>query len=151
MVAFNPTRSECLCISGMKLTKYASVQMEGLQHNCWEQASLSATSSQSLQSHLSVDHDVSMRDNCGNRAEPKMNGGSAGLFVGQICISRAQYHTLLWHVMAFCFVLDHACAALAIPAVKHTVIHTYTRTRFVCFSDPFVCVYVCVCVCVCVC
>ena len=135
------------------MTQYTSIQMEGLQHNCWAQASLLATSSQSLQSHLSVDHDVSMRDSSSNRAEPKMNGCNAGLFVGQMCISRAQYHTLLWHVLAFCFVLEHACAALAIPAVKHTVIHTHARAHALSFSLTRLCACMCVCVCswVCVC
>ena len=106
-------------------TKYTSIQMEGLQHNCWKQESSSATSSQSEQLHLRVDHDLSTRDSCGDRAERKRESGSAGLFSGKICISRAQSQNLSWHALAFCYMLEHACAILvAIPApARYTVIH----------------------------
>ena len=117
---------------GTNLTKCTTIQMEGLQHNIWKQASSSATSSQSLQSHLRVDHDVSTRVNRGSKAEREGQSGSAGLFPGQIRTSRAQFQKHSWHVLAFCFVLDLACAILvAIPActVTYTVIHAHARAH----------------------
>ena len=117
---------------GTNLTKCTTIQMEGLQHNIWKQASSSATSSQSLQSHLRVDHDVSTRVNRGSKAEREGQSGSAGLFPGQIRTSRAQFQKHSWHVLAFCFVLEQACAILvAIPAstVTYTVIHARARAH----------------------
>jgi len=117
---------------GPTLAEYTTIQMEDLQHNRRKQTSSSAISSQP---HL-FDYDVSTRNDFGNKAERKRKGGNAGFFLVKIRTSRAQCQPLFWHVLALCHVLEHACAALAIPvpAVTYRVIHSRARARAV---SPF--------------